>query len=114
MIKFTPYDGDLMGLVANGNHLVFKWSNDSCKVLFSVTKKGSAASCHFASDKKGLRLIRRAIDEFCAFVFSNLNWCKMIIAAINKPSVCRIVEKVGFFHIGNAENCKIYIRVNHG
>ena len=114
MIGFTPYDGDLMGLATNDNHLVFRWNNDSCKVLFSVTRKGDAASCHFASDSDGLKLIGLAIDEFCTFVFSSLIWCKMIIAVIDRPSVCRLVARCGFCYAGDIDNCKIYMRKNNG
>ena len=57
-LSFQPYAGDLMGLTTNENHLVFRWNRDDCKVLFSASRRGNAASCHFASDKRGLRHIK--------------------------------------------------------
>ena len=68
-VMFEPYHGDLMGLEANENYLVFRWMNSDCKILFSVSRRGDAASCHFASDPKGLRLVKQAIDDFTDFVF---------------------------------------------
>lgn len=109
-VKFTPYSGNLMGLPITDDHLVYRWVRDDCKVLFSVTRLGDAVSCHFASDKAGLRHIKKAIDEWCQFVFETLNWCTMVIAQIVKPSVARLVEKCGFNPVGEVDGILIYAR----
>ena len=82
-IAFEPYSGDLMGLASDENYLVFRWRNKDCKILFSVSRRGDAASCHFASDKAGLRLVKQAIDEFTQFVFF------FVRLVYNGASVCR-------------------------
>lgn len=99
-----------MGLPITEDHLVFRWVHDDCKVLFSVTRMGGAVSCHFASDRAGLRHIKKAIDEWCKFVFEALNWCTMVIAQVVKPSVARLVEKCGFSLAGEADGIQIYVR----
>lgn len=111
--NFIPYNGDLIGLVTNENYLVFKWNNDDCKILFSVSRRGNAANCHFASDKKGLRYIKQAIGEFCKFVFWLFDWCTMVMAIIHMPSVVRIVEKLGFNYLTIIEDKKVYIYGKH-
>jgi hypothetical protein len=108
---FEPYSGDLIGLPTSENHLVFRWAEPGCKVLFSITQHGKSASCHFASDKRGLRHLKRAFNEFCEFVFDQYEWCKMIIAKIDRKSVCKLVEKCGFALVLERSNKYIYVRV---
>lgn len=112
---FTLYDGDSGNLPKDDHHLVFKWDRDDCLILFSICKKGEAASCHFSSNKSGLRLLKAAIHDFVEFVRNKYEWCKMVLAQINKSSVCRLVEKVGFIKIGEARSCQIYMKAfNYG
>jgi len=109
-VNFYPYDGDLMGLPTNENHLVFRWSGPG-KILFSVARRGNSASCHFASNKKGLRYIKKAVDEFVQFVFWLFDWCIMVLAQVKKASVVRLIEKVGFMPVTQVGEIMIYARV---
>lgn len=109
-IKFYPYLGDLINLPTSENHLVFRWIEPNCKVLFSVCRQGNGASCHFASDKKGVFKIKRAINEFCEFVFWAFDWCEMIIAKINRESVTKLITRCGFIIIYSKNNKSIWIR----
>ena len=109
MIKFAPYLGDLIGLPTSENHLNFRWTEPNCKVLFSVCRQGNGASCHFASDKKGVLKIKRAINEFCDFVFWLFDWCEMIIAKVELKKVEAIIERCGFEKIFESD-INIYIR----
>lgn len=109
--KFTPYSGYLMGLPTNDDHLVFRWNNPDCKVLFSVTRLGDVASCHFASDKAGLRSLAKAIDEFVLYVFCLLDWCTMVIAQTTRPSVGRLIRKCGFVEAGVINDITVFERL---
>lgn len=109
-VEFAPYDGDLMGLMTTPDHLVFRWNVPHCTILFSMTQQGQSANCHFASDKRGLRHIREAIDKFVRFVFSACDWCKMVIANVQRPSVCRLIRKVGFKWVAEVQGMQIYAR----
>jgi hypothetical protein len=108
-IRFLPYSGDLMNLTVNKHYIIFRWVEPDCKVLFSICKQGNGAPCHFASDKKGMFKIRRAINEWCEFVFWLFDWCKMIIAKVILPKVGHILERCGFKKIINGKK-SIYIR----
>jgi len=112
-LDFYPYSGDLMGLPANENHLVFRWNREGCKVLFSVSRRGKAASCHFASNKSGLRYIKEAVDKFVEFVFWLFDWCIMVIAQVSKASVGRLIGKVGFQPFADCEEGTLYMRQKH-
>jgi hypothetical protein len=105
-MRFLPYSGDLIKLPTSENHLIFRWVEPDCKVLFSVCRQGNGASCHFASDKKGIFKIKRAINEFCEFVF---DWCEMIIAKVMLNKIGLILEKCGFKKIVDGK-INIYIR----
>jgi len=108
-IKFILYAGDLIGLPTSKNHLNFRWTEPNCKVLFSVCRQGNGASCHFASDKRGIFKIKRAINEFCEFVFWMFNWCEMIIAKVKGNKVGLILERCGFTKILDGK-INVYIR----
>ena len=109
-VNFTPYSGDLIGLYTDENHLVFRW-NGPGKILFSVSRRGNAASCHFASNKDGLRYIKKAVDEFVQFVFWLFDWCIMVLAQVERPSVGRLIEKVNFHPVAKCNNITVYARV---
>ena len=73
MIKFISFSGDSGDLPTTDNHFVFKHIDHN--ILFSVARKGNAASCHFKSDKKSLRFLKQAINEFVEFCYKLLrNW----------------------------------------
>lgn len=109
---FLPYTGDdLMGLTVTKNHEIYIWARKDCKVLFSATRHGNALSCHFASDKRGLRYLKQAIKEFMSFICAKYKWCEYIIAVVTRPSVERLVKKLGFEKlVGPTNNGTIYGR----
>lgn len=107
-IEFVPYGGPLMGLLVDENHLVFKWTK--ANVLFSVSRRGNAASCHFASDKAGLRLLREAMNSFAEYVFWLFDWCTMILAQVKRPSVGRVIQSIGFLEVTQADDITVYAR----
>ena len=108
-LKFMPYSGDLIGLPTSKDHLNFRWNKPDCKVLFSVCRQGNGASCHFASDKKGVFKINCAINEFCEFVFWMFDWCEMIIAKVNIKKVEAIIKRCEFKKIYDSD-VNVYIR----
>jgi len=110
-VRFVPYYGDTMDLVYDENYEIFKWDEPDCVVLFSVARRGNAANIHFDCDRAALRRVREAIGEFCEHLFSELEWCTMIMGIIEKPSVVRSVKKIGFNHIGSVDNLKVYVRL---
>ena len=110
-MKFMQYTGDLMGLPTDKNHLNFLWIEPSCKVLFSVSRQGNGASCHFASDKAGMKKIKRAIKDFCEFVFDLFPWCEMVFAKVEMKKVKSIIKKLGFIKILKSNtNKSVYIK----
>lgn len=98
-----------MGLHADENYLVFRW-NGTGKVLFSVAQRGDALVCHFASNKEGLKHLKEACSEFVNFCFFCFPWCKMLMTDINKQSVARMVEKIGFVPVAQTTNGQLYVR----
>ena len=108
-MSFGLYNGDLIGLPTSGDHLIFKWNEPGCKILFSAAKQGNGMSCHFASDKRGLRKIKSAISAFVEFIFKKYPWCEMIFAKVTLPSVGRILPKLGFSKLIKTEYCNVYI-----
>jgi len=109
--NFFEYSGDLIGLPTDSNHLVYRWDYTGCKILFSMCRQGNAASCHFASDKKGLRKLKTSVIEFIDFVFTNFDWCEMIFAKIIPNSVKKLSESVGFEFLTSTEKSDVYYLV---
>jgi len=96
LVKFIPYFGDTMGITTNDNHIVVKWANPECKILFSMTRKGNGMICHLASDKKGLRKLAQATKDCIEYIENTFEWCNMIIAITEIKSIQRFLDKVGF------------------
>jgi hypothetical protein len=111
-MDFIQYNGnDLMGLPTNKNHLNFKLIDSECKFLFSITRQGNAASCHFAANKKSMKNIIEIIKNAIKFIFDYFEWCTMIIAKIKLKKIERIVKDCGFKKILNTDQGPIYIRI---
>jgi len=110
MIRFKQYAGDTGRLPTNDKHLNFLWIEPDCFVLFSVSRKGNAASCHFTSDKPGMEKIRQAINEFVDFVFSEFLWCEMIFAKIRLEKVRKIIRTCGFIWTLSTKKYDLYTR----
>ena len=106
---FEPYSGDLQGLAVTESHDVYRWKGPG-KVLFSACKQGQSINAHFASDKSGLRYIKTAINDFVDFVFWLYDWCTMVIANVGRPSIGRVIEKVGFTPFAECEKGVFYMR----
>ena len=101
----TTLDGPTHGVACNENHALYQCGN----VVFSATMMGAGLSCHFASTREGLREVKPAIDEFCAWAFKVFG-CKVIFAMIAKQSVVRVVKKCGFSHLLDCDEGVIYAR----
>jgi hypothetical protein len=107
---FEPYYGDTGDLVSDNNYLVFRFPDDGCQILFSVSRIGDAATCHLSSDKAGLKKLRGAINEFVEFVFYLFYWCKMVICVLSRASVERVLSKVGFSKIFSIDQSRVWAR----
>jgi hypothetical protein len=110
-MKFIQYNGkDLMGLPTNEKHLNFKLIDPKCKFLFSVSRQGNAASCHFAADKESMKNIIEILESGIKFVFDSFSWCTMIIAKIKLKKIEDLVKSIGFKKLLSNEQGSIYIR----
>ena len=109
-LKFSPYDGDLMGLACDENYLIFRWNGEG-KILGAVSRRGNAASCHFSADRKGLRHLKQAINEFVDFCYYMFDWCTMMMGFISIDSVERVVKKCGFIELEKLQDCTVYVRL---
>lgn len=110
MRYFKSYNGDLMDLPVNENHLVFRWDHPECKILFSGTQQGNAISAHLASDKRGLRYLKEAIHDWSTFCFWLFDSCDTVIAKITKPSIERVAKKCGYKFLVNIKDTNVYIK----
>lgn len=98
-----------LGIAHNENYLCVEWEG---LVVFSYARRGNAIMAHFASGKDGLRFIKPAINDFVEWVFNEYEWCRMILANIDKTnqSVVRLVKKCGFDHVKYCKDTVIYGR----
>jgi hypothetical protein len=106
---FSPATSDLLGVLQTDNTVAYVWSGPG-RIIASFSQRGNSIAAHFASNKKGLRHIKTAINDFCQWAFDQYKWCTMVLAQIKKASVARLVEKCGFFHVANIKDLTIYAR----
>ena len=97
-------DDDLYGLVVNENYRVLRWGDN---IRFSYAQRGEALNAHFSANKEGLRDIKPAIMDFCDWAL-NVYGASMVLATIRRPSVARLINKLGFFHAFEHEGCQIW------
>jgi hypothetical protein len=90
------------GLMITPNYKVYEWSRNGYKVFFSATRQGNAMPIHIAAPKESRRCLRIASNEFCEHLFSEYEWCEVVIAAVIPISVVNLAHKCGFHHIGDA------------
>ena len=101
---------ETLGVPLDENHGLVEWFDGGAIVVFSFARRGNALDCHFAANKKALRHLRRAFDDFCELVRTEVKWCTMIISINNKDSIERLVKKLGFTYLASDEDCKAYMR----
>ena len=89
---FLEYNGDMMGMYSNDKHLNFKW--DSANILFSMCRQGNAVVCNFASDKKSLRKLKIAINEFIDFVFDGSKHDNLLINVDDDNDYYKNLQKI--------------------
>jgi hypothetical protein len=80
------------------------------EIYFTFAQRGKAMAAHFSASREDLRLIKPAIEAFISWIFAEYPWCRMILATIKKPSVKRLVERVGFEHVTDSEGKSVYMR----
>jgi len=103
--------GDDLGIERGESYVLSEWRGRG-RVVFSATQKGKAMECHFSLEKKALRDLTEACEDYIEWVFEKCKWCTMIITAIDKPSIKRFVERLGFVAIANCQdNKQIFMRV---
>lgn len=109
-VKFKAASGDLMGVLMTPPRVAIEWVGPG-RVVFSFTQLGEAISAHFSADKKGLRYLKQAIEDFCEWAFEAFDWCRMILAIVGKPSVVRLIKKCGFSHVTDIDDNMVYTRL---
>jgi hypothetical protein len=87
-----------------------EWSDGEHRVVLSYAQQGNGMTIHFASAPDSLRYVKQALEEFCGWIFWAYDWCEMIFAVIGKPSVERIIKKVGFEWLTRTNDYEIYVR----
>ena len=106
---FTELQGDDLGVYHDDNYRMVQCLGGH--VVFSYSQKGKAMTAHFASDKKGLKNIKPAINSFCRWIFNTYE-SEMILAVIKKTekSIMRLVKKCGFSPLAEDNKHYIYMR----
>ena len=113
MNEFRFAKGDLLGISTHKNSTCVEWTKKG-RVVFSFAQRGKAISGHFSADRKAIRHIKEAINDFCEWAFKVFEWCTMMIAMIQKPSVERVVKKCGFTFLAASDNTRVYMRCRNG
>ena len=100
-----------LGVPFDDNHGLVEWFKGDARVVFSFARRGNALDCHFAANKKALRHLKRAIDDFCELVKNEVEWCTMIVSIVIKGSVKKLVSKCEFNHLLSNDKYSIYVRI---
>ena len=110
MVIFTPITQTDLPVFRNKNYRMVECCNGH--VVFSFAQKGNALTIHFASDKIGLRRVKKALNAFCTMLFQSYEWLEMIYGIIDKDKsgVQKVARKCGFAHCADDASHNIYVR----
>ena len=99
----------LYGVTYYQNHACVKWLKGN--VCFSFTRKGNGMSCHFATNNGAVSKIREAFSDFIVWIFYHYDWCEMLFAFSDKPSINRLLRRLGWneYHIYD-DNRNLFMR----
>ncbi len=108
----TELTGSDLGVYRTENYLIRQWAEKG-KVVFSLSRQGKAMRCHLAANRKALRYLKSAINEFVCWVFNQYKWCKMVIATvvIQYLGLCKILKKCSFKFVCDTPEGYIYTRI---
>jgi len=111
MVTFTPIKTSVLPIFHNENYRLLSCYNGH--IVFSYAQKGNALTIHFASDKIGLRRVRKAANAICKMLFSGYDWLEMIYAVIekDKSGVKKIARRCGFNECGHDKGHDIFVRM---
>ena len=105
--------GNDNGVARDENHIVVE--TEEPRVVFSFCRKGNAVSAHFAADGVNKNGIKKAINEFCEWVFESMSWCEMILGIVCKRSIGHLIEQCGFEKLKSGtvkgQAATVYMRV---
>ena len=83
MISLIPRDEAPDDIPGNDNHLYYAWND---RVFFSAARHGKALSIHLAARRDNWRYLRRALCEFCDWLFCV--WFMAWVASILMSAIC--------------------------
>ena len=71
-------------------------------VVFSAVKKGEALRVHVGCSRENMKHLRSSCQSFIKNMFSQYDWCKMLIATVDvkNKSVYNLCLKLGFIDHG--------------
>lgn len=99
---------EVNGLWRSEGYEVWRWLEGY--IYVSLVRQEDVLFCHFSADRASVRLLKQAIDEFCATVFDLMPWCKAVMACIKRDSVTKLVKRCGFTHVIDHNYLKVYAR----
>jgi hypothetical protein len=88
----------------NENYLVAQVGHN----WFSFCRKGEAIMIHFCS--RDAKSAQASAEVFIGWLFDQYEWCRMIIATIEKRSVQRLAVRCGFHDFARMGNVLAMMR----
>lgn len=88
----------------NKNHKVVRIGDN----WFSYTKKGYAIQVHGVS--KDPKTLSECSSIFINWVFSEHEWCKMLLLAVTRNSLVKLAIKKGFYVVAKDKNATLLAR----
>lgn len=109
---FFPYNGYVGELPMNENYLAFKWDKPGTHVLFSACQQGKGIRSHFTADKKSLRYMKKALNEWNDFCFELFKDSDVLYAIIPKErkGIIRLAKACGYKILTEFKGIQVLIK----
>lgn len=109
LTAFKPLEGDDLGVFRTPHTREIEWTGPG-KIVFAYSQRGNALNVHLASDKTGLKYLKRALNTFCEWGFFMYPSTTMVLGMIKCDSVARLAKKCGFTHLFDQDGLQVYMR----
>lgn len=93
---WNPEEAIELNIPRSKSSLFYSFQDEGRRVFFSVSQFGDTLVCHVAADRKGKRVLRKAIKQAAQYFFMTFPSANQIVSHSYMRSMKNMTRKCGF------------------
>lgn len=93
---WDPEDAHELNIPYSKHSLYYAFQDEGKRVFFAVSQIGDSLVCHVAADRKGKRILRKAINQAAQYFFMTFPTINQIVSHSYMKSMKNMTRKCGF------------------